>query len=187
MSGTIVKVPLGKNDKVLKEWHKLATLYERNISRSVECVIIHYMNTGQYLPLGNIGIAGDNPPTAVNLYFADNSPVLTWLDERMKKREKKAAAIKRILKKCIAEDEEEPVSLVDIDSLYDILDESAESNTPSKGARAPVIEHKRESEEKKPPQETVQQGDEKKERKQSAKQNLISRLIPEGMGLGGHG
>ena len=81
MRGTVLKIPLGKKDRVLKQWHKVATTYEHNISKTIEYAIIYYMNTGEYLPVGNINISEDIPTTAINLYFSENSLALSWINK----------------------------------------------------------------------------------------------------------
>lgn len=125
MKGVIVKLTLGKRDNIIKAWINLILRQGGNFSRSVDYAITYFARTGDYLDLGNIGTIGmlegniDIPPK--NIYFAQNSPAVAWLAERKRDGEKEATAIKRVLRRCLTQNEEEVNRITGIDDLYDMV------------------------------------------------------------------
>lgn len=128
MKGIIIKLPLGKRDNVIAAWIELVIGQGGNFSRSVDYAIVYFAKTGKYLNLGNISlIPSEIGATAKNIYFAENSPAVEWLAERKRNGEKEATSIKRILRRCLTQNEDQENCITGIDDLYDIVQEAVMS------------------------------------------------------------
>ena len=96
--------------------------------------------------------------------------------------------MKRIFKRCISENEDAPTELIDTEELFEVIEkylENALTEAKKEVVKEPLPvtepaakEIKREENKGKRPRETAQQG------AKSEKQDIMSRLLPEGMHLG---
>lgn len=125
MKGIVVKIPIGRKDNVIKSWIDLIIQQGGNFSRSVDYAISYYAKTGEYLHLGNIAsVTTAEKASAKNIYFSQNSPAVAWLAERKRDGEKEATAIKRILRRCLTQDEDSLDQITGLDDLYDKIQEA---------------------------------------------------------------